>query len=274
MKNIQTYLNFTKINLRNNFRIEISMWLLHSPTSGSSLIRKLPEPNQKKIKVKYQEAKYIIDHFPRLMSEIERDTIKYHHFGYKIGKPENYKSTQLYNQKKELVFSKFGVKENDEVKNLIQNGYEQFVINIGNRIEKDAFEEYTLNRCPNCKFIARTPYAKQCRKCSHNWHEEIGGEFQFDTCFRITGRPYLWIVGELLKGHLETGYRIDLTNFQINIIAEIKQIEFCLKSVNGVKKDLPSLGIKVNEKEEELIKRYLTKSAKMIMILKPKEYDD
>lgn len=216
----------------------------------------------------YQEAKYIIDNFPRLMSEIERDTIKYHHFGYKIGKSEDSVTLQQYNQKKGIIFSKFGVKENDEIKNLIQNGYEQFVINIGNRIEKDSPEEYILNRCPNCKFIARTPYAKQCRKCKHDWHEEIGGEFQLETSFKIAGRPYFWIVGELLKGHLEKGYRLDLTNFQLNVVAEIKQIEFCLKSVDGVEKDLSSLGIKINEEEEDLVKEFLTKSAKTIMILK------
>jgi len=220
--------------------------------------------------VNYEEAKYLIDYFPRLLNEIEKDTIKYHQFGYKIGEPESYKSIQAYNQKKENLYSKFRIKENDEVKNLIQNGYEEFVINIGKRIKKDSFGEYVLNRCPNCKFITRTPYAKQCRNCKHNWHNEIGGEFQFDTCFRITGKPYLWIVGELVKGHLEIGYQIDLTNFQINIITEIKQIEFCLKSVNGVKKDFPSLGIEVNNKQEELIKKHLTKSAKTIMVLKEK----
>jgi len=218
--------------------------------------------------VEYQEAKYIIDNFPRLMSEVEHDTIKCHHFGYKTEKSEDSVTPQQYNQKKGIIFSKFGVKENNEIKSLIRNGYEQFVINIGNRIEKDSPEEYILNRCPNCKFIARTPYAKQCRKCKHDWHEEIGGEFQFKTCFRIAGRPYFWIVGELVKGDLEKGYRLDLTNFQLNVIAEIKQIEFCLKSVNGVKKDLPSLGIKINEKEEDLVKKFLTKSAKTIMILK------
>ena len=202
------------------------------------------------------------------MREVERDTIKYHQFGYKIGKPEHYESIESYNQKKEKVFSKFEVKENDEIKNLIQNGYEQFVINIGKRIEKDSPKAYTLNQCPNCKFLARTPYAKQCRKCSHNWHDEIEGEFQFDTSFRITGKPYLWIVGELVSGHFQIGSRIDLTNFQLNIIPEIKQIEFCLKSVNGIRKDFPSLGIEVNDKQEHLIKKYVTKSAKKIMILK------
>ena len=51
----------------------------------------------------------------------------------------------------------------------------------------------------------------------------------------------------MIKGEVQIGTRIDLTNFQLNMVRDIKQIEFCLKSVEGVKKDLPSLGIEVNE---------------------------
>ena len=51
----------------------------------------------------YQEAKYIIDNFPRLMSEIERDTIKYHHFGYKIGKLFTRRKKETEDQVMEVV---------------------------------------------------------------------------------------------------------------------------------------------------------------------------
>ena len=95
--------------------------------------------------------------------------------------------------------------------------------------------------------------------------------FQFDVVFRITKRPYLWIVGEIIKGHVKIGDRIDSTNFQLNIIAKIKQIQFALKSVNGIRKDYPSLGIEVNVEQEKLIRKYLTKSAKKIMILNEKQ---
>lgn len=216
----------------------------------------------------YQEAIYIIDYFPRLMTEVERDTIKYYRFGYKIGKPENYESLDAYERKKGKVFSTFGVKENNETKNLIQDGFEQFVINIGKRIKEDTPEEYTLNKCPICNYLTRTPYAKQCRKCGHDWHAEIQGEFTFKTAFRIEGRPYLWIVGECLSGTFQIGSRIDLTNFQLNLIPEIKQIEVCSRSVDGTTKELPSFGIEVSLRQEEEIKKYVTKSAKPIMILK------
>jgi hypothetical protein len=30
--------------------------------------------------------------------------------------------------------------------------------------------EIFINNCPNCKQLARTPKAKQCRHCGHDWH--------------------------------------------------------------------------------------------------------
>lgn len=206
------------------------------------------------------------------MTEIERKANRHFFFSMKLGKPEDYSSMDSFIKRKEFFENRNGITTDKNVLKLLENGYSEFVLATAQRIKNETSKEYRINRCPNCSFIARTPYAKQCRKCGENWHDEIAGEFQFDTSFRITGRPFLWIVGELVKGDLQTGFRIDLTNFQLNIIAEIKQIEFCLKSVNGIKKDFPSLGIDVNKKEEELIQKYLTKSAKTIMILKEKEH--
>ena len=206
------------------------------------------------------------------MTENERKANRHFFFSMKLGKHENYDDLNSYNKRKEFFEKRNGITTDKEVLKLLDNGHEEFVLKAAERIKRETPKEYRINRCPNCSFIGRTPYAKQCRKCGENWHDEIAGEFQFDTSFRITGRPFLWIVGDLVKGHFQTGFRIDLTNFQLNIIVEIKQIEFCLKSVNGIKKDIPSLGIAVNEKEEKLIRKYLTKSAKTIMILKEKEH--
>lgn len=220
------------------------------------------------------EANYIINYFPRLMTEIERKAKRHFFFSMKLGKPEDYDDIGFFDKQKEFFEKRNGIAPDKKVLKLLENGYSEFVLETAQRIKNETPKEYRINRCPNCSFIAKTPYVKQCRKCGENWHSEIAGEFQFDTSFRITGRPFLWIVGELVKGHFQTGFRVDLTNFQLNIITEIKQIEFCLKSVNGIRKDYPSLGIEVNEKEQELIKKYLTKSAKTIMILKEKEYGD
>lgn len=205
------------------------------------------------------------------MTELEIEALKQFSLSSKLGTLDKYETKEQFERRKEMFKNKFGYEEKSQLLKMFEDGYEGFAIKTAKRIKEESSREYKLNNCPNCNFLTRTPYAKQCRKCSHNWHNEIGGEFQFDSCFRITGRPYLWIVGELIKGHFEMGYRVDLTNFQMNIIADIKQIEFCLKSVNGKKRDLPSLGIEVDAEQEKLIKKYLTKSAKTIMILKERE---
>ena len=39
------------------------------------------------------------------------------------------------------------------------------------RILREHYHEIEFNRCPKCGALARTPTAKQCRKCFHHWHE-------------------------------------------------------------------------------------------------------
>lgn len=220
--------------------------------------------------VDYQEAKYIIDYFPRLMSQEERRALNHFMLSNKLGTKDKYSSLKQFQSRKKFFKEKLGYEENAELLKRFEHGYEHFAIQTAKRIKKDTPKDFRLNDCPKCGFLTRTPYAKQCRKCCHNWHDEIAAEFELDMVMCITGKPYLWIVGNLLKGEIQIGDRIDLTNFQINLIAEIKQIEFGLKSINGIKKELPSLGIEVNDSEKELIKKYLKKSAKSIMILNKK----
>ena len=53
---------------------------------------------------------------------------------------------------------------------LIENGFEAFKIKVATRIFNEHKHELELNLCPKCNKIARTPKAKQCRFCSHDWH--------------------------------------------------------------------------------------------------------
>ena len=215
-----------------------------------------------------QEANYIISNFPRLMTELEINANKHYLFSAKLGEPNDYDDDSSYKRRKEFFKKRNGITENPDVLKLLENGYNEFVLRAAKRIKKESSKQYTITRCSKCNFIARTPYAKQCRKCGNNWHDKIAGEFQFEDTFKLTNKPYLWIIGEVVKGEVRIGNLLDLTNFQLNIIAEIKQIEFTLKRTNNISKEYPTLGIDVSFEEEELIKKYLSKSAKTIMILK------
>lgn len=53
---------------------------------------------------------------------------------------------------------------------LLKDGFQTFKDNLTKRIWKAHGHHLALNRCPKCNGIARTPQAKQCRYCGHNWH--------------------------------------------------------------------------------------------------------
>jgi len=53
---------------------------------------------------------------------------------------------------------------------LLKDGYDELVRRAAHRIYYEYFGELPLNCCPKCNGIARTPEARQCRYCGHDWH--------------------------------------------------------------------------------------------------------
>ncbi|GAB5525153.1 MAG: hypothetical protein Roseis2KO_30250 [Roseivirga sp.] len=60
--------------------------------------------------------------------------------------------------------------KDESVLKLLEDGYATFARNTAARIYKDHRKELNLNYCPECKGLARTPKARQCRYCGHDWH--------------------------------------------------------------------------------------------------------
>ena len=59
---------------------------------------------------------------------------------------------------------------NDEKTNkLVALGEEQMEHKIAERLLLDSGDEI-INNCPQCGRLARTPKARQCRYCGHDWH--------------------------------------------------------------------------------------------------------
>jgi len=185
----------------------------------------------------------------------------------KLNSLQDVVSIYEFRKRKNSFIRKGLIKEDPKSLKIIQEGFEQFIIKTATRIRSESKNQYCLNKCPECERLTRTPYAKQCRKCGHKWHKQIAGYFQFITCFRISGRSHIYIAGEFIGNHIQRDYYLDLTNFQLNIKPQIKEIEFCLKHVNGEKKEIPALRIEIDEGQDKLIKRYLGLSSQ-IMILK------
>ena len=56
-----------------------------------------------------------------------------------------------------------------EFHGLLADGPEKFLVATRDRLLKEHQGEIVLNRCPSCGELTRTPKAKICFKCGHNW---------------------------------------------------------------------------------------------------------
>lgn len=112
-------------------------------------------------------AKYIVNYFSNLLTAEERLAIRHTHSIIKLGLD----SGQVNNPKTINVYKKAGwLSEDQDILMLLQDGYDSFELTVAERILLQNPEVVFLNKCPNCSKLARTPFAKQCRFCAHNWH--------------------------------------------------------------------------------------------------------
>lgn len=72
----------------------------------------------------------------------------------------------------QLMFAKKSIKSEhtEVVKNMIASGINALKVTAVARIWQEHRSELSLNLCLSCGKIARTPLAKQCRFCLHDWH--------------------------------------------------------------------------------------------------------
>jgi hypothetical protein len=110
-----------------------------------------------------ETANYIIQYFSQLLTQEERLAIKH---TMSLEKLSNSTNSNL-----DKIFKQAGwITENQTAIDLLKDGYDAFEIKVAKRICNNHQQEVFLNNCEKCGKLARTPYAKQCRHCGHNWH--------------------------------------------------------------------------------------------------------
>jgi hypothetical protein len=57
-----------------------------------------------------------------------------------------------------------------EVLQLASDGIDAFMVRTAQRILDEHSDEIDFNYCPRCGALAKTPKARQCRFCYHDWH--------------------------------------------------------------------------------------------------------
>lgn len=198
-----------------------------------------------------ETAKYIINYFSNLLTGAERMAIKHTTSIYKLNhsNSDNTQLTRLYKENGWLT-------TDQTVLDLLKDGYENFELNVANRILTHHPDKVFFNYCPKCNKLARTPYARQCRYCGHNWHGLTVAQFKLNGSFQVTGRQF-FLLGQITKGEVSQGNFMDLTMLGLNKKPKIEAIEFALIRQNG--KAWEDIGLGTNELNQEE-KEYLKKA--------------
>lgn len=113
------------------------------------------------------EIEYVISYFGHLMTEQEALALKHWSYNFGIENSEWENDDQRIRRRNMLLRSGW-ITEDEEILSLLDEGIEEFKLKSAKRIvaEEDVF----FNICEKCKMLARTPKAKQCRYCNHDWH--------------------------------------------------------------------------------------------------------
>ncbi|MDB5148568.1 MAG: uncharacterized protein JWQ57_2588 [Mucilaginibacter sp.] len=108
-----------------------------------------------------EEIDYIITHLSNLISEPELIALKHHFYA------DSVKESDL---RKKWYLERKMITEDPEILKLLDDGYEQLRSRAAENALKSHPGEVFFNRCKICGKPARTPFAKQCRFCGHDWH--------------------------------------------------------------------------------------------------------
>jgi hypothetical protein len=71
-------------------------------------------------------------------------------------------------QMRRTILERWGGFDNPDVVAALSEGEEAFRIAVRDRLLREHPEIVT--RCPKCHRVVRTPHARQCRWCFHDWH--------------------------------------------------------------------------------------------------------
>jgi hypothetical protein len=70
-----------------------------------------------------------------------------------------------------LIEKKHALMDDAAVREALAGGIDAFRLRVCKRILAEHCNEVVVNRCPQCKRVARTPKARQCFRCGHDWHD-------------------------------------------------------------------------------------------------------
>jgi hypothetical protein len=115
-----------------------------------------------------QIANYVVHFHSHLMTDTEVKAQRHLFATMKATMGRSDEPAQRETQK-DKIHSRM-LSDEPNVLSLTREGYERFQLTTAARILRDSGDKVLFNYCPRCGKLARTPTAKQCRYCGHDWH--------------------------------------------------------------------------------------------------------
>jgi hypothetical protein len=107
---------------------------------------------------------YIFKHYRHLMTPLERRSIEYLTPIVQIS--DHWKVKRVY----DFVEERDGHVPDEDVIAAFEVPYVERKETAIDRLISTRLDSIFINRCPKCKRIVRTPAARQCMWCRHDWH--------------------------------------------------------------------------------------------------------
>ena len=107
-------------------------------------------------------TRYVWDYHPRLMTESEQRVGRAHFAELKAAAGARHVA--------EWILRRHGITGDPAADAALAGGVEGFRRRVCRRELSEHSDQIVINRCPACHGVARTPQAKQCFWCGHDWH--------------------------------------------------------------------------------------------------------
>jgi hypothetical protein len=113
-------------------------------------------------------AYYVVQNFSHLMNEDEQRA--YTHLTVMMKFTHGRSDSSAHEEVKASRIRARSLSDDPAVLHLARVGFDEFRVQTAKRILAEQGDRVFLNCCPQCGGLARTPKARQCRFCGHNWH--------------------------------------------------------------------------------------------------------
>lgn len=108
--------------------------------------------------------RYILNHYSVLLSKEEKLALKHLRHAQKLASQSNTEKVKTIK-----AYLKIGWISENEI-DLTDESVQRIENDLAESLLKNHYDQISINNCPKCNQLARTPFAKQCRYCGHSWH--------------------------------------------------------------------------------------------------------